>query len=79
MPEFWVASGHHLARLDRAGRMLVTDELLLAWLARPEIVPPPEACATERAVHARLMAKPRSPVPPLELAAIADPDARENW
>jgi hypothetical protein len=55
MPEFWVASGHHLTTLDRAGRMVVTDELLLAWLARPEIVPPPEACATERAVHARLL------------------------
>ena len=41
MPEFWVASGHHLARLDRAGRMVVTDELLLAWLARPDIVPRP--------------------------------------
>lgn len=79
MPEFWVASGHHLARLDRAGRMVVTDELLLAWLARPEIMPPPEACATERGVHARLMAQPRSPVPPLELAAIKDADARENW
>ena len=79
MPEFWVASGHHLARLDRAGRLLLTDELLLAWLARPEIVPPDEACATERAIHARLLADPRSAVPPLELAAMQDPAARENW
>lgn len=39
MREFWVASGHHLTRLDAAGRMQVTDELILAWLARPEIVP----------------------------------------
>ena len=45
MPEFWVASGHHLTRLDNAGRMTVTDELILAWLARPEVLPPPEACA----------------------------------
>jgi len=79
MPEFWVASGHHLTRLDRAGRMIVTDELLLAWLARPEIVPPPEACAPERALHARLLGAPRSPVPQSELAALKDPDARENW
>jgi hypothetical protein len=79
MPEFWVASGHHLTRLDRAGRMIVTDELLLAWLARPEIVPPPEACATERAVHSRLLEAPRSPVPEVELGAIKDADARENW
>lgn len=79
MREFWVASGHQLTRLDRAGRMQVTDELLLAWLARPEIMPPAEACATERAVHARLMAEPRASVPALQLAAMADADARENW
>jgi hypothetical protein len=79
MPEFWVASGHHLTRLDAHSRMLVTDELLLAWLARPEVLPPPEACPAERALHARLTEAPRAPVSHLELAALADPDARENW
>ena len=79
MPEFWVASGHHLTRLDGRGRMIVTDELLLAWLARPELLPPPEACAAERALHARLMAAPRRPVTEPELAALADPDGEENW
>lgn len=79
MREFWVASGHHLTRLDAAGRMLVTDELILAWLARPEIVPPPEACAAERALHARLLASPRAKVTVLEQANMQDPDARENW
>jgi hypothetical protein len=79
MPEFWVASGHHLTRLDAHSRMLVTDELLLAWLARPEVLPPPEACAAERALHARLTEAPRAPVSHLELAALTDPDARENW
>jgi hypothetical protein len=79
MPEFWVASGHHLTRLDAQGRMLVTDELLLAWLARPEVLPPLEACAAERALHARLTEAPRAPVSHLELAALTDPDARENW
>lgn len=79
MPEFWVASGHHLTRLDAQGRMLVTDELLLAWLARPEILPPHEACAAERALHARLMAQPRAAVPDAQVWAVADPDAQENW
>ncbi|MBD3765263.1 MAG: hypothetical protein IE927_11175 [Rhodobacterales bacterium] len=79
MPEFWVASGHHLTRLDARGRMVVTDELLLAWLARPELLPPPEACAAERALHARLMQSPRAPVPEVELAALKDADAQENW
>ncbi len=79
MPEFWVASGHHLTRLDRAGRMLVTDELILAWLARPEVLPPEDACAAERHLHARMMESPRAPVSDGDIAALADPDARENW
>jgi hypothetical protein len=79
MPEFWVASGHHLTRLDAAGRMMVTDELITAWLARPEILPPPDACRAERALHAKLMARPRAAVADLEIAAMADADARENW
>lgn len=79
MREFWVASGHHLTRLDGRGRMIVTDELLLAWLARPEVLPPKEACAAERALHAKLIAAPRAEIAPAEIAAVADPDARENW
>ena len=79
MPEFWVASGHHLTRLTPRGWMAVTDELLTAWLARPELMPPPEACAAERALHARLMEAPRAVVTHPELAALADPDAAENW
>ncbi|GAA0286803.1 DUF6352 family protein [Rhodovulum strictum] len=79
MTEFWVASGHHLTRLDASGRMQVTDALLLAWLARPELLPPPEACAAERALHARLLDTPRAEVAPEAVAALADPDARENW
>ncbi|MEO1200342.1 MAG: DUF6352 family protein [Pseudomonadota bacterium] len=79
MREFWVASGHHLTQLDAAGRMLVTDALLLAWLARPEVLPPEEACEAERALHARLTDAPKTPVTPDDIAAMADPDARENW
>jgi hypothetical protein len=79
MTEFWVASGHHLARRDAAGLLAVTDELLLAWLARPEVAPPPEACAAEQALFARLRGDPRAPVSAGDVAAMSDPDARENW
>ncbi len=79
MKEFWVSSGHHLTRRTESGGLAVTDELLLAYLARPEVLPPPEACAAERALHAALMASPRKPVSALEVEAIADVDARENW
>ncbi len=79
MPEFWVASGHHLTRLNPQGRMLVTDELILAWLARPEVLPPADACAAERNLHKRLMDQPRAKVSEMELTALKDRDAQENW
>lgn len=79
MREFWVASGHHLTQLGADNRMQVTDALILAWLARPEIVPPQEACAAERALYDKLQATPRAPVKPSEIDAMADEDARENW
>lgn len=77
--EFWVSSGHHMTRPSEGGGLLVTDELILAYLARPELVPPPEACAAERELHASLLAEPRRPVTPAMIAALADEDARENW
>jgi hypothetical protein len=79
MREFWVSSGHHLTQRTEGGGLAVTDELVLAYLARPELVPPAEACEAERTLHASLMAAPRRPVVAAEVAAIADADARENW
>jgi len=78
--DFWVASGHHLLDRDEAGRLVLTDEFLKAYLARPELVPPEDACAAELKLHHELlMHHPRRPVLPDDLAAIADRDARENW
>ena len=77
--DFWLSCGHHLLDRDAEGRLLVTDEFLKAYLARPELAPPPEACAAERALHTRLLADPRQPVRREDIVAIADVDARENW
>jgi hypothetical protein len=77
--DFWLACGHHLLDRDAAGRLLVTDEFLKAYLARPELMPPPEACIRERRLHEALLNNPRRSVTPPEIAGIADPDARENW
>lgn len=79
MKEFWVSSGHHLTWRQEDGTLAVTDELLLALLARPEIVPPEEACTVEKALHAALKEAPRRPVAAADIAAMADEDARENW
>jgi len=77
--DFWLSCGHHLLDRDAGGGLVVTDEFLKAYLARPELAPPPEACVVERTLHAALLADPRRPVEAADIAAIADPDARENW
>ena len=79
MKDFWLACGHHLLDRDDSGGLLVTDDFLKIYLARPELVPPEDACEAERALYASLMADPRRIVSPQDIAAIADADARENW
>lgn len=79
MREFWVASGHHLTRRADHGGLMATPELIMAYLARPELMPPSDACDAERNLHASLLADPLRPVSDADIAALADPDARENW
>jgi hypothetical protein len=77
--DFWLACGHHLLDRDEGGGLVVTDEFLKVYLARPELAPPPEACPAEKHLHAALLADPRRKVNAADIAAIADDDARENW
>ncbi len=79
MTEFWVSSGHHFLQRTSGGGLKVTDEYWLAYLARPELVPPPEACEAERGLHERLLKNPQAPVSSAMISAIQDEDARENW
>src|SRR3954465_4292066 len=79
MKDFWLSCGHHLLDRDTGGGLVVTDEFLKAYVARPELTPPPEACVVERTLHPALMAEPRRAVGADEIGAIADADARENW
>jgi hypothetical protein len=79
MRDFWLSCGHHLLDRDPGGGLVVTDEFLKVYLARPELTPPPDACVVEKTLHAAVMADPRRAVSSDEIAAIADSDARENW
>jgi hypothetical protein len=79
MREFWVASGHHLTRRADHGGLVATPELIMAYLARPELMPPADACDAERDLHASLLVNPLRPVSKADIAALADADARENW
>ncbi len=79
MRPFWIHSGLALLEVDEHGGLIVTDEFLAAYTARPELAPVDESCEAERALHARLQGAPRAVVDQAHLAAIIDPDARENW
>ena len=79
MRDFWLSCGHHLLDRDAGGGLVVTDDFLKVYLARPELTPPMDACVVEKTLYAALMADPRRAVSPDEIGAIADADARENW
>jgi hypothetical protein len=79
MKDFWIACGHHLLDRDAGGGLRVTDEFLKAYFARPELMPPDDACHVERRLHRELLADPRQAVDAGDIAGIADADARENW
>jgi len=77
--EFWKSSGYHLVERDRRGWLTVTPDLLRAYYTRPEIHPVDESCAVEHRIFDSLMSDPFALVGEDVLAAIADPDAAENY
>lgn len=79
MHDFWPHSGFNLTERDGDGKLIASDALLRAWWLRPEVAPVAESCPAELVLHQALMAAPRRPVTPADLAALQDPDARENY
>ncbi|MCC7327963.1 MAG: hypothetical protein IT521_14305 [Burkholderiales bacterium] len=79
MRDFWPSCGYRLLTVGTDGRLTVTDDFLRSFLTRPELAPIAESCAAELALHDSLLAIPRRTVADAELAALADPDARENY
>jgi hypothetical protein len=79
MPDFWADSGYRLLQRGPQGHLAVGDEFLRAYFRRPEVRPVEESCPAERALHAALLANPREAVAEARLAALADPDARDNY
>jgi Family of unknown function (DUF6352) len=79
MTDFWLSCGHHFLDRDDGGGYVVTDDFLKVYLARPELLPPSDACPAERNLFSALLADPRLRVATSEILAITDADARENW
>ena len=57
MTDFWLSCGHHFLDRDESGGYVVTDDFLKVYLARPELLPPANACPAERNLHNALLAE----------------------
>jgi hypothetical protein len=79
MADFWPSCGFNLLKRGTDGRLVVTDDYLRLYYARPELAPVAESRGAERALHASLLERPRRAVADPEIEAVADADARENY
>ena len=79
MPDFWPSCGYRLLAAGADGRLTLRDDFLRAHLLRPELAPVADSDAAELALHESLLRDPRRVVPDAELAALGDPDARDNY
>ena len=78
MPDFWPSCGYRLLAVDDDRRLRVRDDFLRGYLLRPELAPVRESGRAEIAVHETLLSDPRARVSENEVAAIEDPDTRDN-
>jgi hypothetical protein len=79
MRDIWPASGFRELRREAQGWLVPTDAYLRRFLALPQLALVEESCDAERRLHESLHATPMRPVPPLELLALADADARDSY
>jgi len=80
MSDLWSTSGYALLDRNEDGYLVVTDDFIRAYLARPELAPVEgESCDNERALHARLFENPWDRVSPDDLNALADQDVVANY
>jgi hypothetical protein len=77
--DFWPSCGFNLLKRGADGRLVVTDDYLRLYYARPELAPVAESCGAERALHASLFEQPRRAVADPAIEAVVDADARENY
>ena len=79
MTNYWANSAYSTLAISPDHQLLVTDDFLRTYMARPELALVPESCPNERALHQRLTDNPRVEVSEAEIAAMADVDVQENY
>ncbi|MCX7238567.1 DUF6352 family protein [Polynucleobacter sp.] len=79
MTNYWANSAYKTLTISPDRQLLVTDDFLRTYMARPELALVPESCPAERALHQRLTDNPRAEVVEADIAAMADEDIQENY
>ncbi len=79
MHDFWPSCGFAHLTATPQGWLAPTDDYWRVFLARPELELLPESCRDERRLHDALVRQPTRAVPPDELAAVRDDDARQSY
>lgn len=77
--EFWQTSGLDLLSVSEEGRLQPTEAFMRAYIMRPEMQPVEESCDVEIALYDELLEKPGLEVSAQRIAAMEDPDARDNY
>ncbi|MDO9195540.1 DUF6352 family protein [Rhodoferax sp.] len=76
---FWPSCGFDPLARNARGWLVPTDAYLRLFLARPELSLVAESCTAETALHEALCASPARAIPRVELDAVQDADARDNY
>jgi hypothetical protein len=79
MTNYWVNSAYKTLAISPDRQLLVTDDFLRTYMARPELALVPESCPAERTLYQRLTDNPRAEVVEADVAAMADQDIQENY
>jgi hypothetical protein len=79
MTNYWANSAYKTLAISPDRQLLVTDDFLRTYMARPELALVPESCPAERALHQRLTENPRAEVVETEITSMADEDIQENY
>lgn len=77
--DFWKSAGRHLLEPADNGWLKITPDFLRAYITRPEVHPIETSCVNEVALFDGLLEDPLRTVSDSELAALADPDAIDNY
>lgn len=77
--DFWLSAGYDLLKVSSEGQLQPTEAFMRAYIARPEMQPVEESCETEIQLYDELLKKPGLVVTAERIAAMEDPDARDNY